>query len=219
MNTMKEIEDHICAGIQTLPIRDWRRMYLSIHTAQERILSVSLENPTYRVETPANAKETDLLTFLLHITNLLLIESEGFTSCWHQWEGKGVTVEFTIKLKPITKKNSQQIVTGKNGRPFIIPSAAYKKYEKACKPFMPKVAEPIDYPVNVKAVFYMQTKRKVDLTNLHEALHDILVKYGVLEDDNFKIIQSTDGSRVSYDKWNPRTEVEITRAGDDIECD
>lgn len=84
---------------------------------------------------------------------------------------------------------------------------------------MPKVAEPIDYPVNVKAVFYMQTKRKVDLTNLHEALHDILVKYGVLEDDNFKIIQSTDGSRVSYDKWNPRTEVEITRAGDDIECD
>lgn len=130
-----------------------------------------------------------------------------------------MTVEFIIKLKPITKKNSQQIVTGKNGRPFIIPSAAYKKYEKACKPFMPKVAEPIDYPVNVKAIFYMQTKRKVDLTNLHEALHDILVKYGVLEDDNFKIIQSTDGSRVSYDKWNPRTEVEITRAGDDIECD
>ena len=61
----------------------------------------------------------------------------------------------------------------------------------------------------------MQTRRKVDLTNLHEALHDILVKYGVLEDDNFKIIQSTDGSRVSYDKWHPRTEVEITRVGDD----
>ena len=37
------------------------------------------------------------------------------------------------------------------GRPFIIPSAAYKKYEKACKPFMPKVAEPIDYMVQVES--------------------------------------------------------------------
>lgn len=88
MNTMKEIGDRICAGIQTLPIRDWRRMYLSIHTAQERILSVSLENPTYRVETPANAKETDLLTFLLHITNLLLIESKALPPAGISGRGK-----------------------------------------------------------------------------------------------------------------------------------
>lgn len=89
MNTMKEIEDRICAGIQTLPIRDWHRMYLSIHTAQERILSVSLENPTYRVETPAEiAKETDLLTFLLHITNLLLIESKALPPAGISGRGK-----------------------------------------------------------------------------------------------------------------------------------
>jgi hypothetical protein len=40
-------------------------------------------------------------------------------------------------------------------------------------------------------------------------LHDILVKAKVLEDDNYKIVIGTDGSRVYYDKENPRTEVEI----------
>ena len=68
----------------------------------------------------------------------------------------------------------------------------------------------IDQPVNVAAKFYMPTRRRVDLTNLNEALHDILVHYGVLSDDNAKIIVSTDGSRVYWDKDNPRTEVIIT---------
>ena len=68
----------------------------------------------------------------------------------------------------------------------------------------------IDQPVNVSAKFYMPTKRRVDLTNLNEALHDILVHYGVLTDDNAKIIVSTDGSRVCWDKVEPRTEVLIT---------
>lgn len=95
--------------------------------------------------------------------------------------------KFTIKLKPITKKNSQQIVKDKTGRPRIVPSSAYKKYEKQC-----------------------ENNRRVDLTNLHEALHDILVHYGVLSDDNCKIIVSTDGSYVDVDKWEPRTEVTIT---------
>ena len=56
----------------------------------------------------------------------------------------------------------------------------------------------------------MPTKRRVDLTNLMEATHDILVHCGVLADDNSKIIVSVDGSRVEYDKNNPRTEIEIT---------
>jgi Holliday junction resolvase RusA-like endonuclease len=55
----------------------------------------------------------------------------------------------------------------------------------------------------------MPTKRRVDLTNLLEAIDDVLVKYGVLKDDNSEIITSHDGSRVLYDKDNPRTEVAI----------
>lgn len=55
----------------------------------------------------------------------------------------------------------------------------------------------------------MPTKRRVDLSNLIEAVDDILVKAGVLEDDNYKIVQSHDGSRVLHDKENPRTEITI----------
>lgn len=121
--------------------------------------------------------------------------------------------KFTIKLKPVTKKNSQCIVKDRNGRPKIIQSAAYRKYEKQCKPYMPHV-EMIESRVNVKAVYYMPDRRRVDLTNLHEALHDVLVHYSVLADDNCRIIVSTDGSYVSVDRENPRTEVTITSAGD-----
>lgn len=122
-------------------------------------------------------------------------------------------LSITIPLKPITKKNSQRIATRKiNGKyvPFILPSKAYVQYEKDSGYFIRGKGLKINYPVNVQCVYYMPTRRRVDLTNLMEATHDILVKYEVLEDDNCKIIQSVDGSRVEYDKDNPRTEIVIT---------
>ena len=74
---------------------------------------------------------------------------------------------------------------------------------------MPRI-DVIESRINVMAVYYMPNNRRVDLTNLHEALHDILVHYKVIKDDNCKIIVSTDGSYVDVDKWHPRTEVTIT---------
>ena len=118
-------------------------------------------------------------------------------------------ISFTVKLPPITKKNSQQIAYRATGKPFIIPSKDYKAYEAAAMWFIPRQMHPIDTAVNVKCLFYMPTKRKCDLTNLLEAIDDVMVKAGLLADDNYTIIQSHDGSRVLYDKNNPRTEVYI----------
>lgn len=119
-------------------------------------------------------------------------------------------IRFTIPLNPVTKKNHSQMIW-RNGRAVIIPSKPYQQYEKDCRPFIPRPSfAPISGQINVKAVFWMQTRRKVDLVNLEQALLDILVKYGLIEDDNSKIVVSMDGSRVGYDKDNPRTEVEIT---------
>lgn len=124
-----------------------------------------------------------------------------------------MSIHITIPLCPYTKKNSQNIFykTSASGKrvPFIMPSKQYKQYEKDAAIFLKPLR--IDYPVNVKATFYLPTKRKVDLTNLNEALHDIMVKCGTIIDDNVSIIVSTDGSRVFYDKENPRTEIEITK--------
>ena len=127
--------------------------------------------------------------------------------------GKGnKLIQFTISIPPRTKKNSQQIIKRK-GRPVIVPSKAYKQYEKDSRYFMPKI-ETIDYPVNIKAIYYMPTRRRVDLCNLHEALFDSLVHHGVIADDNCRIVVSMDGSRVEYSKDNPRTEVTIERVGE-----
>ena len=91
---------------------------------------------------------------------------------------------------------------------MVIPSKQYKEYEHESAWFMPHI-KTIDQPVNIRAVFYMPTRRRVDLVNLLQALCDILVKYSVLEDDNCSVVASFDGSRVDYDKDNPRTEVSI----------
>lgn len=123
------------------------------------------------------------------------------------------TLQFTIPLQPITKKNNGRIIKNKEtGKCGFIPSEQYKRYEKDCKYFIP--AHYIKDPINVKAIFYMKTKGLVDLTNLNESLHDIMQEYNCIVDDDCKIIVSTDGSRVMYDKDNPRTEVTIERIND-----
>lgn len=120
-------------------------------------------------------------------------------------------MKFTIPIAPRTKKNSQRIVIVR-GRPIIMPSKLYKDYEKECGKYIPTLRqlEPINSPINIKCTYYMPTRRKCDLTNLLEATDDMLVHYKIIEDDNYSIIVGHDGSRVYYDKDNPRTEIEIT---------
>ena len=117
-------------------------------------------------------------------------------------------MKIKIPIPPRTKKNSQRIVMVK-GRPMVLPSREYKEYEKACAPFIPRLKAPISEAVNVKCIYYMPTRRRVDLTNLLEATADLLVTYGVLADDNRNVMYAVDGSRVFYDKEHPRCEIEI----------
>lgn len=123
-------------------------------------------------------------------------------------DGNGLEViSFTIPVAPRTKKNSGIIAQG--NRPFLLPSKQYRAFEADCAPFVPQLH--ISEPVNIKSVFYMDTRRKVDLSNLISGLHDTLVHYQCVEDDNCNIIFSTDGSYVGYDHDNPRIEITITK--------
>lgn len=120
---------------------------------------------------------------------------------------------FVIPLPPVTKKNSQRIIRVKD-RPVIIPSSKYVQYEreaiKHLQDYLGGSKPPrIDYCCNVECKFYMPTRRKVDLNNLLEAATDVLVRAGILDDDNSQIVASHDGSRVFYDKENPRTVITI----------
>ena len=123
-------------------------------------------------------------------------------------------MRIVLKGRPITKKNHQQIIWIK-GHPSIKPSKAYEQYSKDCRWQLNvlRLGEmKISSPINLRCVYYMPTRHRVDLVNLLEATCDILVECGLLADDNSKIVVSHDGSRVEYDKYNPRVEIEITPA-------
>lgn len=122
--------------------------------------------------------------------------------------------KFTIPLTPITKKNSQRILKRKNGSSFVAPSEQYKTYEEMALWYVPKRGDPIAFKINAKCLFFMPDNRNCDLVNHLEAIDDIMVKAGLIKDDNYKILVSHDGSRVFVDKHKPRTEVEISISSD-----
>lgn len=133
-------------------------------------------------------------------------------------------IEFTVPVRPATKKNSGQIIPihTKNGkiRHILLPSKQYQEFEKQCLPFLINVknqAGVVNYPVNMACVFFCETRRSIDLPNLLNAIDDACVKSGLILDDNRDIIASHDGSRVFYDKFNPRIEIKITRLNDYIQ--
>lgn len=122
----------------------------------------------------------------------------------------GILWQQTIRLSPRSKKNSQ-VIARRGNRTFIVQGKLYKQYERGCLKVIKPPEKPIDEPINLQCHFFMPTRRRVDLVNLLNAICDILVKAGVLEDDNHNIVYSMDGSRVFYSKEDPRTEITITR--------
>ena len=127
-------------------------------------------------------------------------------------------MKITLAGNPVTKKNSQQIILA-GGHPRIIPSKPFREYEAACLAQLARITDrPTAFPVNLRCVYWMKTLRYVDLVNLIEATQDILVRAGVLPDDNSRIIRSVDGCRVEHDKDNPRVEIWIEEAIDQCGC-
>lgn len=126
---------------------------------------------------------------------------------------------YTIPLDPRTKKNHQMIAgsgqrcpfCGKFKKQFITQSRAHAQYAISAYHYLqPKPEQSIDTPVHIRYLFYMATRRKVDKLNLQACADDLLVESGILKDDNSSIVKSHDGTRVLYDKQNPRTEIYIT---------
>ena len=91
---------------------------------------------------------------------------------------------------------------------MLLPSEQFERYQDAAGWYLKPLG--ISEPVNVQCRFYMPTRRIVDLVGLLQAIDDVLVHYGVLQDDNSRIVVGHDGSRVYHDKDRPRTEIEIT---------
>lgn len=126
-------------------------------------------------------------------------------------------MKFTIIGSPRTKKTSQQIAKNRRtGSMFIVSDPVKKKYQQtAVEQLTAQLAEmreygawiPFDGPVQVRATFY-RDKNLGDLVGYFQMLADCLEKSCVVVND--RLIMSWDGSRMTKDSDNPRTEVEIT---------
>lgn len=124
-------------------------------------------------------------------------------------------IKLVIEGNPRPKKNNMRPAKRKNGTFCLIQSQNYLDFADLARPQLAAQfagQKTIDYACNVKLIYYRSDKRRTDLVNLQNATLDLLVNANVLADDNYKIVQSCDGSRVYYDKDNPRTEIYITPA-------
>lgn len=117
-----------------------------------------------------------------------------------------------IPGQPITKKNSQ-VVRCIQGKPIVLASKAYRKYEKEAIKIIQSSSSPgktFAGPINVKVLYWLKNRRRPDLTNLLQATADILEKAGVIDDD--RNIVSWDGSRIAGVSSMPRAEIDIIEA-------
>jgi Holliday junction resolvase RusA-like endonuclease len=126
-------------------------------------------------------------------------------------------LKLTLYGQPYIKKNNQRTIWHKTlKRTIVVYPAAYTAWRKdalmqlgLCRNgyWQKKIDKPIDFPIIMKAHFYNKTKHRRDLSAMYEGIQDILVEAGILEDDNCNIIIGHDGSRMFYDKENPRIEL------------
>lgn len=117
---------------------------------------------------------------------------------------------------PRTKKNSPQIRRGRGGKRYVAPSDAFLTYQdRAGWELRNRPEEPLGGQYNVRVLYYMDSLRRVDLSNLLESTCDILVHYGIIKDDNSRIVCSHDGSRVLLDREHPRAEIFVEEVAQD----
>lgn len=118
----------------------------------------------------------------------------------------------TIPGRPITKKNSQRIVTNpRTDNPRVIQSEAYCNYEEICLWRLRRYSgKRYPGPVQIRALYWMPNRQSwPDLMGLLQATCDILQKAEIIVND--RNVTSLDGSRiVGVDKNDPRVEIEIS---------
>ena len=120
-------------------------------------------------------------------------------------------MEIVITGRTPSKKNSK-IMVCRGKFPMLLPSAKYKEWHKdaiiqLAQQKVPK--DKLNKPIKITTTFYAPDKRVFDLSNKIESIHDLLVDYGFLEDDNYTILKEVVTIYGGLDRKNPRAEIKI----------
>lgn len=93
----------------------------------------------------------------------------------------------------------------------MISSAAYLEWEGDALWQLKGKPKVKTYPTTISCIFYNKDKRRRDNSNMLDSVQDVLVKAGILEDDNCWLLD-VGGARSELDSLNPRVEVTLDNA-------
>ena len=108
---------------------------------------------------------------------------------------------FVVPMKKIVKKRIVVI-----NRIIISPSTNYEKWHKDASKQLEGIP---NIPPNTFLTyhFYAPDKRKGDLSNKIESINDLFVDCGIIDDDNWYILDDYRVKFMGVDKENPRCEI------------
>jgi Holliday junction resolvase RusA-like endonuclease len=105
---------------------------------------------------------------------------------------------------PSLKNRKQLFIRG--GKPAMVSNKLHRDWEIDALWQLKGKAVVTDYPATLTCIFYNGDKRKRDNSNMLDSVQDVLVKAGILEDDNCWLLD-VGGLHSEYDKDNPRVEI------------
>lgn len=117
----------------------------------------------------------------------------------------------------IKKNNREYRVNRKTGGKYTAPNKAYSNWESIAVILMKRemlkkwpVKFPIDFEVNLKALFYFSNMAHLpDLDNAYQGIHDALEKSGCIAND--KLINGHNGSERIYKAERELVYLELTK--------
>jgi len=96
--------------------------------------------------------------------------------------------------------------------PVLLPSSDYRKWQKDALDQLTKHRIPKKKLTDVSwisVIFFAPDNRKFDLSNKFESIADLLVDYGLLEDDNYSVLKDIQLSFGGVDKEEPGALIEM----------
>ena len=114
-----------------------------------------------------------------------------------------------VLLGDVPSKKNSRITVRSTGRGF--PSKNYQQWERNQLKQVAGIPQLVskDSPASIEIRMFPSTRRAGDLTNKAESVNDLLVKAGIIEDDNWFVLRGVSLQFGGVDKENPRVEIEV----------
>src|SRR5260221_8424989 len=112
-------------------------------------------------------------------------------------------MQFVISGQTPAKKNSKQLFIH-GGKPAMVSSKRYLDWEKSALWELKIIKPVVLYPTQLSLYFFFRDLRRRDLDNCVSSVCDVLVKAGIIPDDDVLHLRAIDAYYAGVDRVNPR---------------